>query len=185
MDSEEIKGFVASLDTSIDQLKQALEPVMKTSLEDKIAQCKLPKDQIKVYNSHLYCVISILYCYIKVLGIKTEDHPVMAELTRIQLVMKAAKNIEESLKKNDENNAKSQQEAKEFLQRTLGTKVGAAVPESMKSPAISSVNFQGTHTKFSDLESKPDQAKPAKGSKTTKKQQPSGKVSKPKKGKKH
>lgn len=177
MDTENIRGFIASLDSSIDELKEVLEPVLSTSLEDKIAQCKLPQMQIKIYNSHLYCVISILYCYIKVLGINTDDHPIMKELARIKQVMKSVKDVEESLKKKDDQKTKSQEDARDFLQRTLGTNFGAAVPDSMKSPAISSANFQGTHTKFKDLEDNREKISKA----TTTKHKPSGKVTKPKK----
>lgn len=185
MDSENVRGYVAALDTSIDGLTEALQPIFSTLLEEKIAQCQLPQEQIKIYNSHLYITISILYSYIKVLGINTNDHPIMNELKRIKEVMKAVKDAEQSLKNKDEKDLKSQDEAKEFLQRTLGTKVGAAVTESMKSPAISSLNFRGTHTKFKDND-KPAASKTTDKPSTSKttKQKPSGKVTKPQRGKK-
>lgn len=181
---DNIFPFVDSVNSSIDQLKEALEPVFATLLEEKIAQCDLAQEKIKVYNSHLYCVISILYCYIKVLGIKTDDHPIMMELERIKLVMKSVKDVEESLKNNDEDKEKTQKEAEEFLQRTLGTKFGAAVPESMKSPAISSSNFQGTHTRFEEAkqETKPTKTAEKQSTKPSGKvTKPSGKVTKPRK----
>ncbi|SGZ47162.1 CIC11C00000005467 [Sungouiella intermedia] len=199
MDTENIHGFVESLNSSIADLKAEIEPVLSTLLEDKISHCELVLDQIKIYNSHLYCVISILYCYIKVLGVNTDEHPIMKELTRIKQVMKSVKEVEESLKNKDEKDLKSQEQAKEFLQRTLGTKVGAAVTENMKSPAISSANFKGTHTKFKDEEwetsekpkpyiaasgSKSGNASRSKATKATTKSnsKPSGKVTKPKNG---
>lgn len=179
MDTENIQGFVDSLDSCIADLKSALQPVLATLLEQKISQCDLVEEQIKIYNSHLYCVISILYCYIKVLGINTDDHPIMKELARIKLVMKSVKEVEESVKNKEDKDAKSQEEAKEFLQRTLGTKVGAAATENMKSPAISSANFKGTHTKFKD-----EDTESTTTPKSKKASKPSGKVTKPKKGRK-
>lgn len=178
MDTENIQGFVDSLDSSIADLKAELQPILATLLEQKIAQCELVQEQIKIYNSHLYCVISILYCYIKVLGINTDDHPIMTELARIKQVMKSVKEVEESLKKKDEKDAKSQDDAKEFLERTLGTKTGAAVTENMKSPAISSANFKGVHTRFKDEDATTTSAPEFKSKSST----PSGKVTKPKKG---
>lgn len=149
MDPDHIRNYISALDTSIDGLSKALDPVLSTSLDDKIAECQLPQERIKIYNNHLYVTISVLYSYIKTLGINTNDHPIMEELKRIKDFMKQAKEVEESLKNKQEEDLKSKDDAKDFLQRTLGT-TGAAVLESMKSPAISSQNFKGTHTKFAD-----------------------------------
>lgn len=172
---ENIKGFVRSLEHSVEDLSEALEPVLNTSIEDMIAECTTPQQKVKVYNSYLYCVISILFAYIKSLGVNTDDHPVMNELTRIKQSMKALKDAEESLQKKSEDAKESKDQAKEFLQRALGTTGGAAAPDSMKSPAISKVNFQGTHTKFTDDEHKTS-------STATSYKGPSGKVAKPRKG---
>ncbi|QBM86890.1 exosome complex protein LRP1 [Metschnikowia aff. pulcherrima] len=147
---EDISAFVKSLNGSIDNLNEALGPALSQSLEDHISKCLLPQEKVKLYHSHLYTVISVLFAYIKVMGIKTDSHPIMKELTRIKGSMKAMKDIEESKAKNAEDSKKSTNAANEFLQRTLGTNGGSAAPESLKSPAISSANFQGKHTRFTD-----------------------------------
>lgn len=149
MDAEHIRNYISALDASIEGLSGALDPVLRTSLDDKIAECQLPQERIKIYNNHLYVTISVLYSYIKTLGINTNDHPIMEELKRIKEFMKQAKEVEESLKNKEVEDLKSKDNAKDFLQRTLGT-TGAAVLDSMKSPAISSENFKGAHTKFAD-----------------------------------
>lgn len=177
---EDISPFVRSLEASIDNLSDALDPVFSKSLEDSIANCLLPQEKAKIYHSHLYTVISILYSYIKVLGIKTETHPIMKELTRIKISMKTFKEIEESLSKKNETSEKSAEAANQFLQRTLGTTGGSAAPDSLKSPAISSANFKGTHTKFSDEEEKESSKEILKKTIPTKRSNPN-KVSKPKK----
>ncbi|OBA20108.1 hypothetical protein METBIDRAFT_45105 [Metschnikowia bicuspidata var. bicuspidata NRRL YB-4993] len=147
---EDVSAFVRSLDASIDNLSEALDPVFSQKLEDLISNCLLPQEKVKIYHSHLYTVISILFAYIKVLGIKTETHPIMKELNRIKASMKAFKEIEISANKRDDESKKSAEAANQFLQRTLGTAVGNAAPDHLKSPAISSANFKGTHTKFTD-----------------------------------
>lgn len=189
---DNVKGFIRALDSSVDELLLALKPALSVSLEETIAKCNLPQEKIKVYHSYLYCLISILYAYLKSLGVNTDEHPIMKELTRIKESMKKLKDFEESLKNKKEDSAKNSHDAKEFLQRTLGTTGGAATPDSMKVPAISSASFQGTHTKFTEHpdsdEDKPKKTVPNKKSavktNTSTKSKPSGKVSKPKKAKK-
>lgn len=183
---ENVRSFIRSLDSSIEDLQIALHPVLTQSLEETIAKCKLPEEEVKAYNGYLYCLISILYSYLKTLGIDTDKHPIMKELTRIKESMKRFKDYEDSLKNEKVSEEKLKHSAKEFLQRTLGTTGGAAAPDSMKSPAISSAHFQGTHTKFADEEpetpakstSKPKGATPKSTAKPTPKSAPSGKVTK-------
>lgn len=175
-DINKFKGFIRSLEVSIDDLSEALEPVLNVPLDEVIAGCTTAQQKAKAYNSYLYCVISILFAYVKSLGVNTDNHPIMKELAKIKQSMKALKEAEESLQKK-ENDAESEKEkAKQFLERALGTTGGAAAPESMKGPAISKVNFEGKHTKFDNESS----AAPATKSFI----KPSGKVTKPKKGSK-
>lgn len=175
-DISKFKGFVRSLEASIDDLTEALEPVLDTPLDDIIAECTTAQQKAKAYNSYLYCVISILFAYIKSLGVNTDSHPIMKELTKIKQSMKALKDAEEALKKKNEITKSEKDKTEEFLQRALGTTGGAAAPESMKSPAISKVNFEGKHTKFENDTTDAPVAKSIK--------KPSGKVTKPKKGSK-
>lgn len=148
--TDEIHAFVRALDTSIANLNVALEPALAWTLEQKIEKCNLPQERIKLYHDHLYTVISILFAYLKVTGVKTETHPIMKELTRIKQSMKNFKQLEEQMKQSHETSAKHNDKAADFLHKTLGTVGGKAAPDSLKSPAISSVNFKGTHTKFDD-----------------------------------
>lgn len=175
-DISKFKGFVRSLEASIDDLSEALEPVLDTPLDEIIAKCTTPQQKAKTYNSYLYCVISILFAYIKSLGVNTDNHPIMKELTRVKQSMKALKDAEHALKKKSETTELEKDKTKEFLQRALGTTGGAAAPDNMKSPAISKVNFEGKHTKFENDATDAPAVKPSK--------KPSGKVTKPKKGSK-
>lgn len=117
----------------------------------------------------------MLFAYIKVLGVKTEDHPIMKELARIQQSMKDFKALEQRLKNKENATEKSKDDAKQFLQNTLGTTGGEAAPDKLKQPAISASNFKGTHIKFDDADSskKKRDSKPA-----NKKTAPAGKVTK-------
>lgn len=155
---DNVNLFVQSLDNSVDQLTEKLEPILKKSLEEKIAASDSQVERIKIYNNYSYVLISILFSYLKTLGINTDQHPIMKELTRIKLYMKRYKELETKLASKD-TSKEDAEAARTFIQNTLGTKInggGAAISSNMSSPAISSSNFAGVHTKFSDPENNSD-----------------------------
>lgn len=149
-DSVQIGEFLESLDISVANLAAALKPVLATPLEEHIANLELPKEKIQVYHSHLYTLVSLAFASLKTQGVKTENHPIMRELQRIQGSMKKLKDIEASAAKKESEETEKQEKANEYLKQTLGTSGGQAAPDSMKSPAISSANFKGKHAKFKD-----------------------------------
>lgn len=147
---DNVRLLADNLDASIESLQEALQPILSTSFEDRLAKCTTPEEKATLYHEQIYIIDSILFSYLKVSGVKTEGHPIMKELERIKLSMNKLKQLKQS---NDEKASAEEESSKktaEFLQRTLGTSGGLAVPENMKSPAISSANFKGKHTKFEE-----------------------------------
>lgn len=186
---ENVKQFIRSLDASTDQLSEKLEPIMKKSLEETAAIASTDIKNIRIYNNYSYVLISVIFAYLKSLGVNTDQHPIMKELTRIKMYMKRLKDFETKLETKD--TSKEDAEAsRSFIQQTLGTKInggGAAIGANMTSPAISSSNFQGTHKKFKDTEDDSDtesatKTKPTQRTspkKPTSKTKKSGKITKP------
>ncbi|PVH17191.1 uncharacterized protein CXQ87_000072 [Candidozyma duobushaemuli] len=149
--TETVRDLARSLQSSISELETALHPIAGRSLEDLTKDCKSPKEEADVLNKYLYCTVSIAFAYLKVQGINTDGHPIMKELDRVKASMKRMKDLEAAQQKSENKKAQSKEEAAEYIQRTLGgASGGAAASNSMKSPAISSSNFQGKHTKFED-----------------------------------
>ncbi|KAK6456765.1 Sas10/Utp3/C1D family-domain-containing protein [Scheffersomyces xylosifermentans] len=151
---ENVRLFVKAVDNSVDGLEAALEPFLKKSLLELAAEhSNSPKDRIRLYNNAAYTLISVIYSYLKVLGVDTDKHPISQELARIRAYMKRFKDLESTQVSKEELEKRANEKAKEFLQKTLGTKInggGAAATDNMTSPAISASNFQGKHTKFDD-----------------------------------
>lgn len=145
--TETVRDLAQSLQSSISELETALHPIAGRSLEDLTKDCKLPKEEADVLNKYLYCTVSIAFAYLKVQGINTDGHPIMKELDRVKASMKRMKDLEVAQQKSENKKAQSKEEAAKYIQRTLG---GASGGAAMKSPAISSSNFQGKHTKFED-----------------------------------
>ncbi|RKP29833.1 hypothetical protein METBISCDRAFT_17718 [Metschnikowia bicuspidata] len=145
-----VKSLVDSLEGSIASLDEALLPLLETKLEDRLAKCETPEEKAKVYHDHIYITNSIIFACLKASGVKTEDHPIMKELERTKQSINKLKKAKLALEEKANSEEEAQKRTAEFLKHTLGTTGGLAVPESMKSPAISSANFKGKHTRFNE-----------------------------------
>lgn len=189
---ENVKAFIKSLDASVDQLSEKLKPIINKPLEELVGvNASTSLDTIKFYNNYLYTFISIIYSYLKTIGVTVESHPVMTELNRIKAYMKRLKDLEAKLQRKEDKHEENNEQAKKFIENTLGTNVnggGAAQPSGLSQPAISSSNFKGKHTKFDDeadepefKESKDDIQLPLiSKSKKIERKKTSGRVAKPK-----
>lgn len=155
----DIHAFVEALDSSIENMATALKPAMDAGLPNLLDKCSLPQEKIELYHSHIYTVASLVFAYLKVAGVKTETHPIMKELARVQESIKAYK---AATTKNTKD-AEEKKQASEYLKRTLGTSGGKAAPASLLSPAISLANFKGKHTRFANDDSD-DEAEDTKSS---------------------
>lgn len=145
-----VKHLVSNLDGSILNLQEALQPFFDIKMDEALSKCSTSEEKIKLYHEYLYVTNSVLFAFLKVSGVKTDDHPIMKEIARTKQSMNKLKELKKSIElKNIEEEEKKKKTA-EFLQRSLGTTGGLAAPESLKSPAISSANFKGKHTRFSE-----------------------------------
>lgn len=177
---ENVKQFIEALDVSTNKLSLKLKPILAKSLDEQVASIEDPVAKIKFYNNYLYVLVSVLFAYIKSVGIDTTSHPIVKELGRVKSYMNRLKELENKLKSKSNSTSEDALAARSFLQNTLGGKVnggGAAATQSLTTPAISSGNF-GKHTKFThdDVEEKNEELKV----KTIKKKNPSkGKITKP------
>lgn len=145
-----IELYLKSLDQSILQYEPTLEPLLSRTLDEHLAQQSTAQDKIKFLNNFQYVLISTIYSYLKTIGIDTETHPIKKELARVKSYMMRAKNMDNN--KNDQQNVVEKEKTKEFLTRTLGVKNGDSSTVKDVGPAISSQNFQGTHTRFEEEE---------------------------------
>ncbi|KAI5969921.1 hypothetical protein CANMA_000961 [Candida margitis] len=144
-----IKIYLKALDQSLSQYESTLEPLLSRTLDEHLAQQPTPQDKIKFLNNFQYVLISTIYSYLKTIGIDTDNHPIKKELARVKSYMMRAKTMDQS-KDHEQDNIANKEKTKEFLTQTLGVKNGVANTVKNVGPAISTQNFQGTHTKFAD-----------------------------------
>jgi exosome complex protein LRP1 len=99
MDSSKVLSLLETLDDEIDDLEEALSPLLKAALSE--TSSKLPLlDKAKLYVLVTYAIESMLFCesssskvvcclmyslaYLRLNGVKAREHPVFIELTRVK-----------------------------------------------------------------------------------------------------
>lgn len=98
MDITDLVPLIESLDDNVDDLEEALEPLLQSALSDTAG--KLPLlDKAELYVLVTYAIESILFCksidtntilsligiaYLRLNGVNSKEHPVFRELARVK-----------------------------------------------------------------------------------------------------
>ncbi|KAL0635119.1 hypothetical protein Q9L58_005940 [Maublancomyces gigas] len=87
MNASQVMDLVNLLDDQVDDIEDALAPLLKSSLQDIAA--KLPVvDKARLYVLTTYAIDSLLFSYLRLNGVNAREHPVMRELERIKQYVK-------------------------------------------------------------------------------------------------
>ncbi|KAH8759741.1 Sas10/Utp3/C1D family-domain-containing protein [Hyaloscypha finlandica] len=82
-DSSKVLSLLETLDDEVDDLEEALSPLLKAALSE--TSTKLPLlDKAKLYVLVTYAIESMLFSYLRLNGVKAREHPVFIELTRVK-----------------------------------------------------------------------------------------------------
>ncbi|KAH9895550.1 Sas10/Utp3/C1D family-domain-containing protein [Xylariomycetidae sp. FL2044] len=92
MDPANILPQLERLDDNIDNLEEALQPLLK-SIPDVASQLPL-LDKAKLYVLVTYSLESMLFSSLRLSGVDAKEHPVFKELTRVRQYFDKIKNIE-------------------------------------------------------------------------------------------
>ena len=83
MDTENVQSLVEDLGSNIDDLEEALAPILKTALSASTS--KLPLlDKAKLYVLATYAIESVLFSALRLNGVDAKAHPVFQELSRVK-----------------------------------------------------------------------------------------------------
>ncbi|CAD6592483.1 MAG: hypothetical protein ASARMPRED_006306 [Alectoria sarmentosa] len=83
MENIDLVPLIELLDDNIDDLEEALEPLLKSALSDTAR--KLPLlDRAQLYVLVTYSIESILFSYLRLNDVNSKEHPVFRELTRVK-----------------------------------------------------------------------------------------------------
>ncbi|QEU61504.1 Lrp1 [Kluyveromyces lactis] len=139
-DTKKIKPYISYLNKQVEQLSGEIGKLTSKSLDEQLLLLQDEKKKLDLSNKYAYVLSSLCFSYMKVLNIK-DLSPIMAELARCKSYMDKSKQLEAKKESEEKDGMEQEEQAKRVLQSALG---GGKIE-----PAISKVNFQGKHTKFS------------------------------------
>jgi len=93
MDTEELAFLTEQLDDDIDDLEDALGPLVTGALSNTAQRLPL-LDRANLYALTTYSLESILFSYVRLSGINAKEHPVFRELTRVKQYFDKIKEVE-------------------------------------------------------------------------------------------
>ncbi|MCJ1403895.1 hypothetical protein MMC11_007118 [Xylographa trunciseda] len=93
MDTEELASLTEQLDDDIDDLEDALGPLITGALSDTAQRLPL-LDRAKLYALTTYSLESIFFSYVRLNGTNAKEHPVFRELTRVKQYFDKIKVVE-------------------------------------------------------------------------------------------
>ncbi|GME27870.1 Sas10/Utp3/C1D [Neofusicoccum parvum] len=95
MDITDLHPQVEALADNIDDLEEALGPLLQTALSAHAS--KLPLlDKAKLYTLVTYAIESILFSYLSLNGVKAKEHAVFTELVRVRQYFQKIKQVEDA-----------------------------------------------------------------------------------------
>ncbi|KKY22098.1 putative exosome-associated family protein [Diplodia seriata] len=95
MDTPNLLPQVEALADNIDDLEDALGPLLQSALSTHAS--KLPLlDKAKLYTLVTYAIESMLFSYLNLNGVKAKEHAVFTELTRVRQYFQKIKQVEEA-----------------------------------------------------------------------------------------
>ncbi|KAE8350284.1 hypothetical protein BDV28DRAFT_139418, partial [Aspergillus coremiiformis] len=93
MDTTDLLPLLEQLDDHVDDLEEALGPVLNTAITE--TSTKLPVlDRAKFHVLITYALESLIFSYLRLNGVNAKDHPVFRELTRVKQYFEKIKALE-------------------------------------------------------------------------------------------
>ncbi|KAK0510333.1 hypothetical protein JMJ35_007727 [Cladonia borealis] len=93
MDSTDIVSLLEALDDNIDDVEEALSPLLQAALSDTAGRLPI-LDKAQLYVLVTYAIESILFSYLRLNGVNAREHPVFQELTRVKQYFKKTETAE-------------------------------------------------------------------------------------------
>ncbi|SCU82205.1 LANO_0B05468g1_1 [Lachancea nothofagi CBS 11611] len=140
-DSSKIRPYIAHLDAQLAKLGPEIDKFTQKSLNEQILLQNDKRAQLELSNRYAYVLSSLIFAYMKLQNVK-DLTPIKQELGRVKRYMDLARQLDQKDEKKEQQQQQDQERAKRII--------NSALDGRSSSPAISKVNFQGKHTKFTD-----------------------------------
>ncbi|KAI0364081.1 C1D-domain-containing protein [Pilatotrama ljubarskyi] len=113
--SEKLLAKLDSLNDSLDDLEEKLEPLLAQTLPESLLPLETIQ-QVKLNVAIPYLVYDLIFIYLKTRGIDPKTHPVVAELDRVRQYFDKIKNAEDPEKRK---NAVDKAAANRFIKHAI------------------------------------------------------------------
>ncbi|MDI1486972.1 MAG: hypothetical protein OHK93_006234 [Ramalina farinacea] len=95
MEGSNLVPLIEALDNDIDDLEEALSPLLKASWSEYGS--KLPVlDKAQLYILITYAIESMIFSYLRLNGVNAKEHPIFRELTRVKQYFSKVNSAESS-----------------------------------------------------------------------------------------
>ncbi|KAJ5639721.1 uncharacterized protein N7484_007583 [Penicillium longicatenatum] len=152
MDSASLLPLLEQLDDHVDDLEEALEPLLGQSLS-KTSKNLPVMDKAKLHVFVTYTLESLLFSYLRLYGVNATQHPVYRELTRVKQYFAKIKALETEPEQRKMTLDKGA--ANRFVKHGLPKKMAAEAqnPSAQNDGASSAAPSTAQSTADSDLDS--------------------------------
>lgn len=143
-DIKKIKPYVNNLRKHLKALEPYIKKITEKRIDEQLLEESSERTKLDISNTFAYVLNSLFFSYGKIAGLSTDEMAaIRVELERVQEYMKKSKNFDNVLQKREKDSLQDQNMVKRNIMRALNN-------NGDSSPTISTKNFQGKHTKFSD-----------------------------------
>ncbi|RPD82251.1 C1D-domain-containing protein [Lentinus tigrinus ALCF2SS1-7] len=163
--SEKLLARLATLNDSLDDLEDKLEPLLSQTLPESLLPLETIQ-QVKLNVAIPYLVYDLVFIYLKTRGIDPKTHPVVAELDRVRQYFDKIKNAEDPEKRKT---AVDKAAANRFIKHAI-----AQAKESSQTPGAGASS--NTHIRFDAAGNAPSPAPGPSSSSTPRAPPAPGKV---------
>ncbi|KAF3390414.1 Nuclear nucleic acid-binding protein C1D [Penicillium rolfsii] len=94
MDTTDLLPLLEQLDDNVDELEDALQPLLGSSL-NKMSKNMPIFDKAKIHVLTTYALESLIFSYLRLQGVNALQHPVYREITRVKQYFAKMKALEE------------------------------------------------------------------------------------------
>lgn len=138
-DIKKIKPYINNIRKQLSALQPHLDKLTSKPIDEQLLEENSEREKLNISNTFAYILNSLFFSYGKIVGISNDDmKSIRQELEKVQEYMKKTDNFDSKINSLNNKKLNLQENVKKNIVNSLNG----------NTPAISSKNFQGKHTKF-------------------------------------
>ncbi|KAG0669040.1 hypothetical protein C6P45_004180 [Maudiozyma exigua] len=138
-DIKKIKPYINNIRKQLNALQPHLEKLTSKPIDEQLLEENSEREKLNISNTFAYILNSLFFSYGKIVGISNDD---------MKSIRQELEKVQEYMKKTDDFDSKTNLLNNKKINLQENVKKNIANSLNGNTPAISSKNFQGKHTKF-------------------------------------